>query len=172
MPSIWVENSPLVIHEALQARIPVITANTGGMAEDVHHEQNGLLFTHRSPQSLAEQMRRFIANPIEASQLGQRGYLYADDGNIPEMGSHVQELETYYAQLIARKRSQNITSSQIVRQAHGGLLSIPTLTTATSTALCAKSILHIAPSNESALPQDDLNDEWISLLFAGYWKNQ
>ncbi len=115
VPSIWVENSPLVIHEALQARIPVITANTGGMAEYVHHEQNGLLFTHRSPQSLAEQMQRFIANPIEASQLGQRGYLYADDGNIPEMGYHVQELETYYAQLIARKRSQNITSSQIVR---------------------------------------------------------
>ncbi|HKV58354.1 MAG TPA: radical SAM protein, partial [Ktedonobacteraceae bacterium] len=63
----------------------------------------------------AEQMRRFIANPIEASQFGKRGYLYADDGNIPEMGHHVQELETYYAQLIARKRNQNITSSQIAR---------------------------------------------------------
>jgi glycosyltransferase involved in cell wall biosynthesis len=33
VPSIWLENSPLVIHEAQQARIPVITADVGGMAE-------------------------------------------------------------------------------------------------------------------------------------------
>ena len=37
VPSIWAENSPLVIHEALQARVPVITADYGGMAEYVHH---------------------------------------------------------------------------------------------------------------------------------------
>jgi hypothetical protein len=48
VPSVWVENSPLVIHEAQQARIPVITANVGGMAEYVQHEENGLLFEHRS----------------------------------------------------------------------------------------------------------------------------
>ena len=30
VPSIWAENSPLVIHEALQARVPVITADYGG----------------------------------------------------------------------------------------------------------------------------------------------
>jgi len=29
VPSVWVENSPLVIHEALQARVPVITAGSG-----------------------------------------------------------------------------------------------------------------------------------------------
>ncbi len=49
VPSIWVENSPLVIHEAQQARVPVITADVGGMAEYVHHEVNGLLFAHRDP---------------------------------------------------------------------------------------------------------------------------
>ncbi len=31
VPSIWEENSPLVIHEAQQCRVPVITANQGGM---------------------------------------------------------------------------------------------------------------------------------------------
>lgn len=31
VPSIWDENSPLVIHEAQQCRVPVITANHGGM---------------------------------------------------------------------------------------------------------------------------------------------
>lgn len=33
VPSIWAENSPLAIHEALQARVPVITADYGGMSE-------------------------------------------------------------------------------------------------------------------------------------------
>ena len=31
VPSIWDENSPLVIHEAQQCGVPVITANQGGM---------------------------------------------------------------------------------------------------------------------------------------------
>ena len=31
VPSIWDENSPLVIHEAQQCHVPVITANQGGM---------------------------------------------------------------------------------------------------------------------------------------------
>jgi len=35
VPSIWFENSPLVIHEAAMVKIPVITTNIGGMAEYV-----------------------------------------------------------------------------------------------------------------------------------------
>jgi glycosyltransferase involved in cell wall biosynthesis len=100
VPSIWVENSPLVIHEALQIRIPVITANIGGMAEYVHHEQNGLLFTHRDPSSLAEQMWRFVQDPSFAHQLGQQGYLQSADGNVPDMHQHVQLIEQLYARVL------------------------------------------------------------------------
>src|SRR5579859_3898652 len=85
VPSIWGENSPLVIHGALQARLPVITADAGGMAEYVGHEQNGLLFAHRRPEALAEQMQRFVDEPKLAWRLGQRGYLQSADGNIVEM---------------------------------------------------------------------------------------
>ena len=38
VPSIWLENSPLVIHEALEAGVLVITADAGGMKEYFHHE--------------------------------------------------------------------------------------------------------------------------------------
>ena len=106
VPSIWVENAPLVIHEALQARVPVITADIGGMAEYVHHEQNGLLFTHRSPSALAEQMQRVVDDPAKAVQLGRRGYLSTADGNTLEMSEHVQAVEVHYAQLIAEKQTQ------------------------------------------------------------------
>jgi glycosyltransferase involved in cell wall biosynthesis len=75
VPSIWEENSPLVIHEAQQARVPVITADVGGMAEYVRHEHNGLLFRHRNAGSLATQMQRFglaVASACSRMRLGFR----------------------------------------------------------------------------------------------------
>lgn len=103
VPSVWVENSPLVIHEAQQARIPVITANVGGMAEYVQHEINGLLFEHRSPAALAANMQRFIDDPDFAHQLGSRGYLYSPDGDIPDIDSHIQAIESIYKQALKRR---------------------------------------------------------------------
>jgi glycosyltransferase involved in cell wall biosynthesis len=44
VPSIWWENSPLVIQEAFNHRRPVICGNIGGMAEKVIHGQTGLHF--------------------------------------------------------------------------------------------------------------------------------
>ncbi len=100
VPSIWAENSPLVIHEALQARVPVITADYGGMAEYVHHERNGLLFVHRDPRSLAQQMQRLADDPQLARRLGKRGYVQSDDGNVPDMVEHSLSVERIYASLI------------------------------------------------------------------------
>ena len=100
VPSIWAENSPLVIHEALQAGVPVITADYGGMAEYVHHERNGLLFAHRDPVSLSEQMQRIADDPDLARQLGSRGYLQSEDGNVPDMAEHALSIETIYDALV------------------------------------------------------------------------
>lgn len=63
VPSIWTENAPLVIHEAQSCKIPVITADVGGMAEYVHHLKNGLLFKHRDQESLTTQLNFAIENP-------------------------------------------------------------------------------------------------------------
>ena len=101
VPSIWVENSPLVIHEAQQARVPVITADVGGMAEYVHHEVNGLLFKHRSIEHLSIQMQRFVDEPNLASKLGERGYLFSESGDIPNIETHVQEIEKLYMQVLS-----------------------------------------------------------------------
>lgn len=106
VPSIWLENSPLVIHEALQARVPVITANAGGMAEYIQHESNGLLFAHRDPAALAEQMQRLVQDPACARRLGERGYLDAFDGNVPPMSAHIQELERLYEQVCAERKER------------------------------------------------------------------
>lgn len=108
VPSVWVENSPLVIHEAQQARVPVIAADAGGMAEYVHHEVNGLLFEHRSIISLAEQMQRFVNDPALAKRLGARGYLYSPSGDIPDVAEHVQTVERLYTEVLARQATAHV----------------------------------------------------------------
>lgn len=99
VPSIWGENSPLVIHEALEAEVPVITANYGGMKEYIHHEINGLLFEHRSYKSLAAQMKRFVENPDFAKQLAKRKYLQSNDGRIPNVADHAKQIEDLYTRV-------------------------------------------------------------------------
>ncbi len=101
VPSIWDENSPLVIHEALQSGLPVITADYGGMSEYVHHQRNGLLFAHRDPESLAAQMQRLADDPALARRLGQRGYVQSPDGSVPDMREHSLQVENIYATLLA-----------------------------------------------------------------------
>lgn len=103
VPSVWVENSPLVIHEAQQARVPVITANVGGMGEYVHHEINGLLFEHRSHEALAVQMQRLIDEPMLLERLGQRGYLFSETGDIPPIDDHVCDIEAIYESQLRRR---------------------------------------------------------------------
>jgi glycosyltransferase involved in cell wall biosynthesis len=101
VPSIWAENSPLVIHEAQACRIPVITADFGGMSEYVQHGVNGLLFRHRDKDSLRERMEFALKNQEKMKALGQRGYLYSDNGDVPGIEAHCLELMKYYEKLIA-----------------------------------------------------------------------
>jgi glycosyltransferase involved in cell wall biosynthesis len=108
VPSVWVENSPLVIHEAQQARVPVITADAGGMAEFVHHEKNGLLFSHRSPSALAIQMQRFADDPGFAAALGERGYLYSPTGDVLSAADHAKQIESLYEQVLRRRDSARV----------------------------------------------------------------
>lgn len=57
VPSVWWENSPLVIQEAFLAGRPPIVANIGGMSEKVENGVNGLHFTARNSAALADIMR-------------------------------------------------------------------------------------------------------------------
>ena len=108
VPSIWYENSPLVIHEAQQARVPVITADVGGMAEYVHHEANGLRFRHRDPAALAAAMQRVVEDPGLARRLGERGYPFSETGDIPSVDEHVADIEALYDELLHRRDSARV----------------------------------------------------------------
>ena len=99
-PSVWVENSPLVIHEAQQARVPVITADAGGMGEYVKDGINGLTYQHRNVNELAEKMQMLVDDPALAKKLGNRGYIYSDNGDIPSIDQHIIDLEDCYRKVM------------------------------------------------------------------------
>ena len=103
VPSIWDENSPLVIHEAQQCGVAVITADHGGMGEYVQDSVNGLTFTHRDVESLQLSMQRALDNPDHVIQLGHRGYLYSEDGMIPSKELHATEVLRCYEELLSTK---------------------------------------------------------------------
>lgn len=82
VPSIWPENSPLVIHEAFQSGIPVVAANIGGIAELVVDGTSGLLFEPGSPADLARALRTLFDDPARITALSN---------NLPRVKSIAQD---------------------------------------------------------------------------------
>jgi MoaA/NifB/PqqE/SkfB family radical SAM enzyme len=97
-----------VIHEAQQVRLPVVTANAGGMAEFVRHEENGLLFEHRDPAAMARMMQRLVDDPGLAVALGARGYLHTETGDVLSMGDHATVVEHIYEEAIEQRRKASV----------------------------------------------------------------
>lgn len=69
VPSIWQENSPLVIMIALRYGIPVIATNIGGIPEMLIDGWNGLLVDAGSAEQLAGAISRLLDTPEELSFL-------------------------------------------------------------------------------------------------------
>jgi glycosyltransferase involved in cell wall biosynthesis len=63
VPSVWWENSPIVIQEALRNRRPVICSDIGGTKEKVRNGVDGFHFAAGSAMALAALVRRLVQNP-------------------------------------------------------------------------------------------------------------
>ena len=99
IPSIWFENSPLVIAESFQNGRPIICSDIGGMAEKVDDGVNGLHFSVGSPASLAEVMQR------AATSTGLWDRLCAGIPPVRGIDDHVGELTDIYSRLMAERAS-------------------------------------------------------------------
>jgi glycosyltransferase involved in cell wall biosynthesis len=69
VPSVWWENSPLVIQEALLNRRPVICSDIGGMAEKVRDGLDGIHIRAGSAHALAALLKRLAADPDSLTRL-------------------------------------------------------------------------------------------------------
>ncbi|HET7188682.1 MAG TPA: glycosyltransferase [Gemmatimonadaceae bacterium] len=63
VPSLWPENSPLVIHEAFMHGVPVVAARIGGIPELVVDGVSGLLYEPFSVQALRAALQRAVDDP-------------------------------------------------------------------------------------------------------------
>ena len=63
VPSLWYENTPIVIAEAFAAGRPVIGSDVDGIRDSVTHEHNGLLFPRGDDVSLEQNLRRVLVEP-------------------------------------------------------------------------------------------------------------
>lgn len=61
-PSLW-ENFPNTCVEAMALGAPVVGSDAGGMAEIIEDGRSGVLFSSGDPESLAEAIRRILADP-------------------------------------------------------------------------------------------------------------
>lgn len=98
VPSIWWENSPLVIQEAFFHRRPVICSDVGGMAEKVAHGVDGIHFRAGDAHSLARAFEAATASPRLWSSLRQ---------GIREpyaMDTHTERLLDLYGELIEARK--------------------------------------------------------------------
>lgn len=91
VPSLWWENAPLVIQEALVARTPLLVADAGGMAELVEPELDGWRFPLGDATALAEALARLLSNPERLRALPGRTRA------VPTPEEHYDALEREYA---------------------------------------------------------------------------
>lgn len=96
VPSLWYENSPLVIQEAFAAKTPVIASRLGGMTEFVQDGENGLLFEAGNIADLVAVLQRAVREP----QLLE--LLTANIPTVRTIENELDSIEQLYIRLIAR----------------------------------------------------------------------
>ena len=91
VPSLWYENTPFTVLEALHARVPVIASDLGGIREVVDHGRNGLLFPAGDAAALAALLGRMAE--------GEGPALAMDGPQPPPIQENVDRLLALYREL-------------------------------------------------------------------------
>jgi glycosyltransferase involved in cell wall biosynthesis len=92
-PSLWHENSPLVLLHAQAAGCPVVGSNVAGISELVHDGENGLLFAPGDAPALARALVRLAEDRSLLRQLGSRAM------RVKQMTEYADELIRTYREL-------------------------------------------------------------------------
>jgi glycosyltransferase involved in cell wall biosynthesis len=92
VPSVWYENYPLVLHEALCYNIPALVSDAGGMAEKVQDGVNGYKFRLGESEHLAERIRALLANPTLLNTFKSN----MNNGLIPTIEQETYAYESIY----------------------------------------------------------------------------
>ncbi|MBW2050222.1 MAG: glycosyltransferase [Deltaproteobacteria bacterium] len=69
VPSLWYENYPLILHEALACNVPVIASDAGGMAEKIKDRVNGFTFKMGDVDRLRAVIINLVDHPEQLNRL-------------------------------------------------------------------------------------------------------
>ncbi len=97
VPSLWYENSPLVIQEAFGVGVPVVASRLGALPEKVKDGSTGRLFTAGSVDDLAAVLQDLVAHPQMLSGMAERTV------PAPSMTVHAAYLEQIYQSMLVEK---------------------------------------------------------------------
>jgi glycosyltransferase involved in cell wall biosynthesis len=100
VPSVWPENSPVTITEAMASGIPVIASDVGGISELVEDGVTGYLIPLRDSLAIAERIGRFLARPELLKTMGERALAKIQAYPMPQQVERIVEV---YRQVIARR---------------------------------------------------------------------
>ena len=93
VPSLWRENAPLIVLQALASGLPMLLSDVEGMADQVRPGQNALLFPPGDSGLLASHLQQLSQHPDQLAQLVNRG---GQPRSIADYGDQVEQL---YARL-------------------------------------------------------------------------
>jgi glycosyltransferase involved in cell wall biosynthesis len=80
VPSVWFDNSPVVIYESLLAGTPVLGSDLGGIPELIRHNVTGYVVKHGDPHDLAANVLRHFSLPaLERRRMRRECQAYAKD---------------------------------------------------------------------------------------------
>lgn len=74
-----------VVLEAMASGLPVVGAHSGGVLDNIIHEQNGLLFDPNDPDTLVHQTERLLREPALVKQLASAARCHAETRNWSEV---------------------------------------------------------------------------------------
>ena len=94
LPSLWLENAPLVAIEASAYGRAVIASRVGGLPELVEDGRTGFLFDRGDVDGLAERLRRLLTDHTLAGELGAAGHQRLAELRAP--GKHLERLLAVY----------------------------------------------------------------------------
>jgi glycosyltransferase involved in cell wall biosynthesis len=103
LPSIWYENFPRTLVEALGCGLPVIASRIGALAELVKDGETGLLFEPGNAEDLAQKMRWALANPQAMAAMGRNARKQYEAEFTAER--NYQQLMAIYESAIAEVKS-------------------------------------------------------------------
>lgn len=103
--SLWEENAPLTVLEALSVGRPVLAPALGGLPELIQPEHNGLLYAPGDGNALAACVRRLLEEPDLLVKLA------ANAKPLLSLEAHLERLEQLYAELSAERVPEQAPSN-------------------------------------------------------------